>query len=184
MEERVGYWRGEGLKEGESATRTLTHWMTTTTETYFTPVFSTRQILSEFGWEVLMHPPYRPDLTPSDFHLFQSLPNSLGSVRLTSGEDCQNYLSQFFDQKSQNFYSNGIRTKEHTKIEEALLKWFKYQNTNNVAINEPIFLQKAYDLQRFGEDFVCSSSWIQRFQARRGIVDGKVSGENVTGCYN
>ncbi|KAJ0176729.1 hypothetical protein K1T71_007908 [Dendrolimus kikuchii] len=55
-----------------------------------------------------MHPPYSPDIAPSDFHLFRSLQNSLGSVRLTSREDCQNHLSQFFDQKPQNFYSNGI----------------------------------------------------------------------------
>ncbi|KAJ0173665.1 hypothetical protein K1T71_010814 [Dendrolimus kikuchii] len=69
---------------------------------------ATQQKLREFGWEVLMHPPYSPDLAPSDFHLFSSLQNSLGSVRLTSREDCQNHLSQFFDQKPQIFYSNGI----------------------------------------------------------------------------
>ncbi|KAJ0174850.1 hypothetical protein K1T71_009958 [Dendrolimus kikuchii] len=60
---------------------------------------ATQQKLREFGWKVLMHPPYSPDLAPSDFHLFRSLQNSLGSVRLTSREDCQNHLSQFFDQK-------------------------------------------------------------------------------------
>ena len=57
---------------------------------------ATQQKLRKFGWEVLMHPPYISDLAPSDFHLFRSLQNSLGSVRLTSREDCQ------------NFYSNGI----------------------------------------------------------------------------
>nr|XP_026498686.1 tigger transposable element-derived protein 4-like [Vanessa tameamea] len=37
---------------------------------------------------------------------------------------------------------------------------------------------KANDFaQRFGEDFVCSSSWIQRFRARQGIVGGKMSGK-------
>lgn len=70
------------------------------------------------------------------------------------------------------------RTTKHTKIEEALLKWFKYQRTNNVPISGPILQQKANDFaQRFGEDFVCSSSWIQRFRARHGIVGGKMSGE-------
>ncbi|GFS99624.1 histone-lysine N-methyltransferase SETMAR [Trichonephila clavipes] len=30
----------------------------------------TRQNLWDLCWEVLMHPPYSPDLTPSDYHLF------------------------------------------------------------------------------------------------------------------
>ncbi|GBP74279.1 Histone-lysine N-methyltransferase SETMAR [Eumeta japonica] len=38
---------------------------------------ATHKILRGFGWEVLMHPPYRPDLVPSDFHLFLPLQNSL-----------------------------------------------------------------------------------------------------------
>ncbi|GFW99112.1 histone-lysine N-methyltransferase SETMAR [Trichonephila clavipes] len=33
----------------------------------------TRQKLWELGWEVLRHPPYSPDLAPSDYHLFLSL---------------------------------------------------------------------------------------------------------------
>ena len=49
----------------------------------------TRQKLRELGWEVLMHPPYSPDLASSDYHLFRSrckvglkggLWKSLGSV--------------------------------------------------------------------------------------------------------
>ncbi|CAK1595888.1 unnamed protein product [Parnassius mnemosyne] len=69
---------------------------------------ATQQKLRELDGEVLMHPPYSPELAPSDFHLFRYLPNYLGSARLTSREDCQNYLSHFFDQKSQGFYSIGI----------------------------------------------------------------------------
>ncbi|CAK1592304.1 unnamed protein product [Parnassius mnemosyne] len=68
---------------------------------------ATQRKLRELGWEVLMHPPYSPDLASSDFHLFRSLQNSLGSVR-SSREECQNYLSHFFNKKSHDFYSNGI----------------------------------------------------------------------------
>ncbi|GBP66689.1 Histone-lysine N-methyltransferase SETMAR [Eumeta japonica] len=44
---------------------------------------ATQHTLKEFGWEMLMHAPYGPDLTPSDFYLFQSLQNSLGSVSIS-----------------------------------------------------------------------------------------------------
>ncbi|GBP68770.1 Histone-lysine N-methyltransferase SETMAR [Eumeta japonica] len=40
----------------------------------------THQILREFGWEVLMHPPCSLDLAPSDFQLFRSLQNSLETI--------------------------------------------------------------------------------------------------------
>ena len=30
----------------------------------------TREVISSFGWTTILHLPYSPDLTPSDFHLF------------------------------------------------------------------------------------------------------------------
>jgi len=65
----------------------------------------TRQKLRE---EILMHPPYSPDIAPSDYHLFRSLQNSLNGVKLASKEACENRLKQFFDQKPQKFYCDGI----------------------------------------------------------------------------
>ncbi|KAG5309408.1 SETMR methyltransferase, partial [Acromyrmex insinuator] len=59
----------------------------------------TQQKLRELGWEVLMHPPYSPDIAPSDYHLFRSLQNFLNGVKLASKEACENHLKQFFDQK-------------------------------------------------------------------------------------
>ena len=31
---------------------------------------ATRQKLLRLGWEVMLHPPYSPDLAPSDYYLF------------------------------------------------------------------------------------------------------------------
>ncbi|XP_049307894.1 histone-lysine N-methyltransferase SETMAR-like isoform X2 [Bactrocera dorsalis] len=70
----------------------------------------TRQTLGELGWEVLMHPPYSPDLSPSDYHLFRPLQNSLNGVNLDSREACENYLKQFFAEKPEKFYTDGIMT--------------------------------------------------------------------------
>ncbi|CAK9811656.1 Histone-lysine N-methyltransferase SETMAR [Anthophora quadrimaculata] len=68
----------------------------------------TRQKLRELGWEVLMHPPYSPDLAPSDYHLFRALQNFLSDKKLASREDCENRLLQFFANKDQDFYERGI----------------------------------------------------------------------------
>ncbi|GFX14591.1 histone-lysine N-methyltransferase SETMAR [Trichonephila clavipes] len=46
----------------------------------------TRQKLWELGWEVVMHPPYSPDLAPSDYHLYPALQNLLSDKKLGSQE--------------------------------------------------------------------------------------------------
>ncbi|GFY11827.1 mariner Mos1 transposase [Trichonephila clavipes] len=68
----------------------------------------TRQKLWELGWEVLMHPPYSPDLEPSDYHLFLALKDFLSDKKLGSREDCENRLLEFFANKDQGFYERGI----------------------------------------------------------------------------
>lgn len=54
----------------------------------------TQQKMDKFSWEVLMYP-CSPDLRPSDFYMFQSLQNSLGSVRPLT-EDYLNYSWHVF----------------------------------------------------------------------------------------
>ena len=68
----------------------------------------TRQKLLQLGWEVLTNPPYSPDITPSVYHLFWSLQNSLNNKNFASLEACKNHLDQFFAQKSRDFYKRRI----------------------------------------------------------------------------
>ncbi|GFT30201.1 histone-lysine N-methyltransferase SETMAR [Trichonephila clavipes] len=68
----------------------------------------TRQKLLELGWEILMHPPYNPDLTQSDYHLFLALQNFQCDKKLRSREDCENRLLEFFANKDQDFYQTAI----------------------------------------------------------------------------
>lgn len=73
--------------------------------TPFTSI-SSRRKLEEFGWEVLRHPSHSADLTPSDYHLFPSLPKSFSIfVLMAIGR-----LKRQFDEKPQTFYSQGIMT--------------------------------------------------------------------------
>ena len=68
----------------------------------------TRQKLLQLGWEVLIHPPYSPDIASLDFHLFWSLQNSLNGKNSNSLEDCKRDLEQFFAQKDKKFWEDGI----------------------------------------------------------------------------
>nr|BAO79476.1 transposase [Amegilla dulcifera]BAO79481.1 transposase [Amegilla dulcifera]BAO79484.1 transposase [Amegilla dulcifera] len=70
----------------------------------------TRQKLLELGWDVLSHPPYSPNLSPSDYHLFRSMQNSLNGKIFNNADDIRSHLIQFFDSKDQKFYERGFFT--------------------------------------------------------------------------
>jgi histone-lysine N-methyltransferase SETMAR len=69
---------------------------------------STSEKLLKLGWIALPHPPYSPDLAPTDYHLFRSLSNYLGEKNFDDENDLKTDLANFFDQKSQDFYEYGI----------------------------------------------------------------------------
>ena len=64
--------------------------------------------LQELDWEVLMHPPYSPDLAPTDYHLFRSLSNQMRGLTFDNEEDLENWLTTYFDSRSDDFWQNGI----------------------------------------------------------------------------
>jgi histone-lysine N-methyltransferase SETMAR len=45
-----------------------------------------RLTIDEIQWELLEHPPYSPDLAPSDFHLFGPLKKHLGGKSFADEE--------------------------------------------------------------------------------------------------
>lgn len=69
---------------------------------------ATRTKLLELGWEVMSHPPYSPDLAPSDYHLFRSLQNFLNGKNFSNNDDLKSHLVEFFAIKDQKFYERGI----------------------------------------------------------------------------
>ena len=54
------------------------------------------------------HPPYSPDVSPCDYHLFCSLQNHLNGKTFNANEPIKNELIQFSASKNQTFYENGI----------------------------------------------------------------------------
>jgi histone-lysine N-methyltransferase SETMAR len=47
----------------------------------------TGEAITQFGWMVLLHPPYRPSLAPTDFHLFRSLKDAFCRRKFESNDD-------------------------------------------------------------------------------------------------
>jgi len=70
----------------------------------------TQQKLMQLGWDVLPHPPYSPDLAPSN-HLFRSLQNFLNGKNFDSLEACKNHLKQFIVQKNVKFWNYDATSK-------------------------------------------------------------------------
>lgn len=69
---------------------------------------TTRQKLHELGYETLDHPPYSPDLSPTDYHFFKHLENFLREKCFKTQEDAKNAFAEFVDSRSSDFYAVGI----------------------------------------------------------------------------
>ena len=51
-----------------------------------------RDKLQRFDWETLQHPPYRPNLSPCDFHIFCDLKKGIRGHRFHSDEEVQDWV--------------------------------------------------------------------------------------------
>ena len=65
------------------------------------------------GFELIDHPPYSPDLAPSDFFLFANLKKHLAGKRYESDDDVISAVEDFFEGQEENFYATGIRALQH-----------------------------------------------------------------------
>jgi len=68
----------------------------------------TKNLLRQFHWDVFDHPPYSPDLAPSDFHLFPELKKWLGGRRYDTHEELESSINEHFKSLAAEFYEAGI----------------------------------------------------------------------------
>ena len=59
-------------------------------------------IVKDIGFEQLSHPPYSPDLTPSDFYLFRHLKQHLRGTRFFDDDELQQATEPYLDNMPRN----------------------------------------------------------------------------------
>lgn len=68
----------------------------------------TLQKLRELGYETLPHPPYSPDLSPTDYHLFKHLEQFMRKKNFKDRDAVENAVRAFMDSRNSDFYASGI----------------------------------------------------------------------------
>lgn len=69
----------------------------------------TQDLLKQFGWTVMPHPPYSPDLAPSDYHLFPNLKEHLGGQRFSTDDEVKEEVTRYLNGLAANFFDMGIQ---------------------------------------------------------------------------
>ncbi|GFW08079.1 mariner Mos1 transposase [Trichonephila clavipes] len=67
----------------------------------------------ELRFELLDHPPYSPNLAPSDFFLFPHLKIVLEEHRFSSNEEAITFVNNYFAEKNSKYYLDRLQRWEH-----------------------------------------------------------------------
>ena len=71
---------------------------------------STRTLLQQFRWDVFDHPPYSPELAPSDFYLFTQMKVWLGTQsHFHTDEELMDGINGWLSPLAAEFFEEGIQ---------------------------------------------------------------------------
>ena len=69
----------------------------------------TTALLEKFKWDILDHPPYSPDLAPSNFHKFLHLTKHLAEKKFDDDSEVQEEVFTWFKGLAADFYDSGLQ---------------------------------------------------------------------------
>jgi histone-lysine N-methyltransferase SETMAR len=67
------------------------------------------EILEKYGWQVLSHPPYSPDMSPPEFQLLPKLKKPLREKRFRSIEEVSNEVTRVIRRINNEGVLTGIQ---------------------------------------------------------------------------
>ena len=69
----------------------------------------TEENLAKLYWTALQHPPYSPDLSPCDYHMFGPLKEALGGQLFGDDEQVENFVRNWLQTRPPSFYDAGVK---------------------------------------------------------------------------
>ena len=69
---------------------------------------TTAATITDLNFECLTHPPYSPDLAPSDFHMFGRLKKAMGGKKSRSDEEVCHTVHEWLRGLPKEFFCKGI----------------------------------------------------------------------------
>jgi hypothetical protein len=87
----------------------------------------TRPLLEHFKWVLSDHPPYSPDLAPSDYHLFTYLKNWLRSQHFNNNE-LMDGVKTWLNSQAADFFD--------TSMQKLIPQYNKYLNSGSDYIKK------------------------------------------------
>jgi len=67
----------------------------------------TNALMKLFNWEIFDHPPYNPDLAPSDYHLFSKTKVWLATQRFHTNEEFMDGVKTWLHNLAAPFFDEG-----------------------------------------------------------------------------
>lgn len=64
--------------------------------------------INELGYEIVDHPPYSPDISPTDYHLFKHLELFLRGRQFKNEDEVKIAFTDFLGRQTKDFYQKGI----------------------------------------------------------------------------
>ncbi|UYV74824.1 GNPAT [Cordylochernes scorpioides] len=81
---------------------------------------TTQTLLEKFKWKIFTYPPYSPELTPRDFHLFPALKLHLGGKHFANDDEVQAEVNHWLRRQDTAWYNSSIK-----KIATTVPKMFR-----------------------------------------------------------
>jgi transposase len=65
--------------------------------------------ITDLHFDTLPHPPYSPDIAPSDYHMLGPLKEAIGGKKFRSDEEVHQAVHKWLRTRPQEFFSRRIR---------------------------------------------------------------------------